>query len=117
MLTWPIRYADALHVDSWNIRPRRSIAFPNRLQDDGFIFLWVTMRALELARDCLDLWGYACLLLCSMHVAMDSVHYHDHGVPLVANCVMHESCPPMGETTGGKYTHVLIGPGIVVLTS
>jgi N6-adenosine-specific RNA methylase IME4 len=29
-------------------------------QDDGFIFLWVTMRALELARDCLDLWGYGC---------------------------------------------------------
>ena len=29
-----------------------------KLQDDGVIFLWVTGRALELRRDCLELWGY-----------------------------------------------------------
>ncbi|XP_071959294.1 N(6)-adenosine-methyltransferase catalytic subunit METTL3-like isoform X2 [Antedon mediterranea] len=28
------------------------------LQDDGFIFLWVTGRAMELGRECLQLWGY-----------------------------------------------------------
>ena len=28
------------------------------LQDDGFIFLWVTGRAMELGRECLKLWGY-----------------------------------------------------------
>ncbi|KAK9147219.1 hypothetical protein Scep_005976 [Stephania cephalantha] len=28
------------------------------LQTDGLIFLWVTGRAMELGRDCLDLWGY-----------------------------------------------------------
>ena len=28
------------------------------LQDEGFIFLWVTGRAMELGRDCLELWGY-----------------------------------------------------------
>lgn len=28
------------------------------LQDDGFIFLWVTGRAMELGRECLSLWGY-----------------------------------------------------------
>jgi mRNA (2'-O-methyladenosine-N6-)-methyltransferase len=28
------------------------------LQDHGVIFLWVTGRATELARECLDLWGY-----------------------------------------------------------
>lgn len=28
------------------------------LQDDGYIFLWVTGRAMELGRDCLTLWGY-----------------------------------------------------------
>lgn len=28
------------------------------LQDDGYIFLWVTGRAMELGRECLDLWGY-----------------------------------------------------------
>ena len=28
------------------------------LQDDGVIFLWVTGRATELARECLELWGY-----------------------------------------------------------
>lgn len=34
-------------------------AMPVReLQDDGLIFLWVTGRALELARELLDLWGY-----------------------------------------------------------
>lgn len=29
-----------------------------QLQDDGFIFLWVTGRAMELGRECLRLWGY-----------------------------------------------------------
>ncbi|KAK7114395.1 N(6)-adenosine-methyltransferase catalytic subunit METTL3-like [Littorina saxatilis] len=28
------------------------------LQDEGFIFLWVTGRAMELGRECLDTWGY-----------------------------------------------------------
>ncbi|XP_077982444.1 N(6)-adenosine-methyltransferase catalytic subunit METTL3-like [Glandiceps talaboti] len=28
------------------------------LQDEGFIFLWVTGRAMELGRECLKLWGY-----------------------------------------------------------
>ncbi|XP_064611225.1 N6-adenosine-methyltransferase subunit METTL3-like [Liolophura sinensis] len=28
------------------------------LQDDGFLFLWVTGRAMELGRECLELWGY-----------------------------------------------------------
>ena len=28
------------------------------LQDDGFLFLWVTGRAMELGRQCLRLWGY-----------------------------------------------------------
>ena len=28
------------------------------LQDHGVIFLWVTGRAMELARECLDKWGY-----------------------------------------------------------
>ncbi|CAH8606830.1 unnamed protein product [Heterobilharzia americana] len=28
------------------------------LQDDGYIFLWVTGRAMELGRECLRLWGY-----------------------------------------------------------
>lgn len=28
------------------------------LQDDGYIFLWVTGRAMELGRECLQLWGY-----------------------------------------------------------
>mgnify|MGYP001985702763 CR=1 FL=1 len=27
-------------------------------QDDGVIFLWVTGRAMELGRECLDIWGY-----------------------------------------------------------
>ncbi len=30
----------------------------NDLMKDGVIFLWVTGRATELARECLDLWGY-----------------------------------------------------------
>ncbi|BFZ13120.1 hypothetical protein BsWGS_16159 [Bradybaena similaris] len=29
-----------------------------KLQDEGFIFLWVTGRAMELGRECLELWGY-----------------------------------------------------------
>ena len=29
-----------------------------KLQDDGVIFLWVTGRATELARECLEIWGY-----------------------------------------------------------
>ncbi|XP_031561596.1 N6-adenosine-methyltransferase subunit METTL3-like [Actinia tenebrosa] len=28
------------------------------LQDNGYIFLWVTGRAMELGRECLELWGY-----------------------------------------------------------
>ncbi|XP_033125351.1 N6-adenosine-methyltransferase catalytic subunit-like [Anneissia japonica] len=28
------------------------------LQEEGFIFLWVTGRAMELGRECLQLWGY-----------------------------------------------------------
>ncbi|XP_028330983.1 N(6)-adenosine-methyltransferase subunit METTL3 [Gouania willdenowi] len=28
------------------------------LQDDGFLFLWMTGRAMELGRECLSLWGY-----------------------------------------------------------
>ena len=28
------------------------------LQDDGVMFLWVTGRAMELGRECLDIWGY-----------------------------------------------------------
>jgi len=28
------------------------------LQDEGYIFLWVTGRAMELGRDCLEQWGY-----------------------------------------------------------
>lgn len=28
------------------------------MQDDGYIFLWVTGRAMELGRECLHLWGY-----------------------------------------------------------
>eukprot|EP01116_Phalansterium_solitarium_P011221 TRINITY_DN26841_c0_g1_i2.p1 TRINITY_DN26841_c0_g1~~TRINITY_DN26841_c0_g1_i2.p1 ORF type:complete len:556 (+),score=38.27 TRINITY_DN26841_c0_g1_i2:66-1733(+) len=28
------------------------------LQDDGHIFLWVTGRAMELGRECLQIWGY-----------------------------------------------------------
>ncbi|XP_065672407.1 N6-adenosine-methyltransferase subunit METTL3 isoform X3 [Hydra vulgaris] len=29
-----------------------------KLQDDGYIFLWVTGRAIELGRECLEVWGY-----------------------------------------------------------
>ncbi|KAK3581084.1 hypothetical protein CHS0354_033872 [Potamilus streckersoni] len=28
------------------------------IQDDGYIFLWVTGRAMELGRECLETWGY-----------------------------------------------------------
>ena len=28
------------------------------LQEDGYFFLWVTGRAMELGRECLTLWGY-----------------------------------------------------------
>ncbi|KAG5009160.1 hypothetical protein JHK87_017675 [Glycine soja] len=35
----------------------RSLNVP-ALQTDGLIFLWVTGRAMELGRECLDLWGY-----------------------------------------------------------
>ncbi|KII69994.1 N6-adenosine-methyltransferase 70 kDa subunit [Thelohanellus kitauei] len=30
----------------------------HQLQDEGFIFLWVTGRAMELGRECLKRWGY-----------------------------------------------------------
>ncbi|XP_052816907.1 N6-adenosine-methyltransferase subunit METTL3-like isoform X2 [Mya arenaria] len=29
-----------------------------KMQDDGYMFLWVTGRAMELGRECLELWGY-----------------------------------------------------------
>lgn len=35
----------------------RKLIIPT-LQDDGFLFLWVTGRAMELGRECLSLWGY-----------------------------------------------------------
>ncbi|XP_047341303.1 N6-adenosine-methyltransferase MT-A70-like [Impatiens glandulifera] len=35
----------------------RSLNVP-ALQTDGLIFLWVTGRAMELGRECLELWGY-----------------------------------------------------------
>ncbi|XP_061565497.1 N6-adenosine-methyltransferase subunit METTL3 [Cololabis saira] len=35
----------------------RKLSIPH-LQDDGFLFLWVTGRAMELGRECLSLWGY-----------------------------------------------------------
>lgn len=35
----------------------RKLAVP-KLQDEGYIFLWVTGRAMELGRECLKLWGY-----------------------------------------------------------
>ncbi|XP_060534961.1 N6-adenosine-methyltransferase catalytic subunit [Cylas formicarius] len=35
----------------------RQLGIP-QLQDDGLIFLWVTGRAMELGRECLNLWGY-----------------------------------------------------------
>ncbi|KAF9534361.1 MT-A70-domain-containing protein [Crepidotus variabilis] len=28
------------------------------LQDEGFLFLWVTGRAMEIGRECLEVWGY-----------------------------------------------------------
>ncbi|XP_045816691.1 putative N6-adenosine-methyltransferase MT-A70-like [Trifolium pratense] len=31
------------------------------LQTNGLIFLWVTGRAMELGRECLELWGYKCV--------------------------------------------------------
>lgn len=31
------------------------------LQTEGYIFLWVTGRAMEQGRECLRLWGYQCL--------------------------------------------------------
>jgi len=30
----------------------------HKLQDHGYIFLWVTGRAIELGRECLEIWGY-----------------------------------------------------------
>lgn len=35
----------------------RKLDIPS-IQDDGFLFLWVTGRAMELGRECLRLWGY-----------------------------------------------------------
>ena len=32
------------------------------MQDEGLIFLWVTGRAMELARECLNLWYIKMLL-------------------------------------------------------
>ncbi len=31
------------------------------LQDEGYLFLWVTLRAMELGRECLKKWGYTLL--------------------------------------------------------
>lgn len=28
------------------------------LQDEGFLFLWVTGRAMEVGRECMRVWGY-----------------------------------------------------------
>ncbi|KAF8819989.1 putative methyltransferase MTA70 [Cardiosporidium cionae] len=30
----------------------------NQIQQEGLLFLWVTGRAMELARECMELWGY-----------------------------------------------------------
>ncbi|KAJ1551020.1 N6-adenosine-methyltransferase subunit mettl3, partial [Nowakowskiella sp. JEL0078] len=30
----------------------------SELQDEGYLFLWVTGRATELGRECLQIWGY-----------------------------------------------------------
>jgi len=35
----------------------RSMPIP-LLQDEGFLFLWVTGRAMEVGRECLEVWGY-----------------------------------------------------------
>jgi mRNA m6A methyltransferase catalytic subunit len=35
----------------------RQLNIPS-LQDEGYIFLWVTGRAMELGRECLKIWGY-----------------------------------------------------------
>jgi mRNA (2'-O-methyladenosine-N6-)-methyltransferase len=35
----------------------RKLNIPS-LQDSGYIFLWVTGRAMELGRECLKIWGY-----------------------------------------------------------
>lgn len=32
------------------------------LQNEGFFFLWVTGRAMELGRECLQLWGHVTAL-------------------------------------------------------
>ena len=37
------------------------------LQDDGVIFLWVTGRAMELGRECLDIWGYTFVQACTVN--------------------------------------------------
>ena len=38
-----------------------------QLQDEGMIFLWVTGRAMELGRECLELWGYSSLAVLFLH--------------------------------------------------
>lgn len=35
----------------------RKLNIPS-LQENGYIFLWVTGRAMELGRECLKIWGY-----------------------------------------------------------
>ncbi|CAH1269623.1 METTL3 [Branchiostoma lanceolatum] len=44
----------------WDIHmdlPMRNLNV-SAIQDEGYIFLWVTGRAMELGRECLKLWGY-----------------------------------------------------------
>ncbi|KAK4748697.1 hypothetical protein SAY87_015283 [Trapa incisa] len=44
-------YGTMFDQEMWNLNV-------SALQTDGLIFLWVTGRAMELGRDCLELWGY-----------------------------------------------------------
>ena len=48
------RASTTLRVLTWRV-DRLAV---QTLQDDGVIFLWVTGRAMELGRECLDIWGY-----------------------------------------------------------
>ena len=52
---WPIGID--LPYDTMSDREMRELAIGS-LQTDGYVFLWVTGRAMELGRDCLRAWGY-----------------------------------------------------------